>query len=149
MGQGGLYISCGAAATVKNLRKVDVSAVLRLGSRIDAYGELPNTYFVQSIVVNDDKHADISQHIDVMNSFIEMHLTAARNVLVHCGAGISRSGAAIVAYLMFSNRLRFQEAFSMARKAREYIAPNEAFKVQLKQYEGRLDSSGHYGQSDA
>eukprot|EP00927_Polykrikos_kofoidii_P066822 TRINITY_DN62383_c0_g1_i1.p1 TRINITY_DN62383_c0_g1~~TRINITY_DN62383_c0_g1_i1.p1 ORF type:complete len:523 (+),score=70.28 TRINITY_DN62383_c0_g1_i1:72-1640(+) len=143
--RGGLYISGAAAATLRNLDMIRATAVLRLGSRVGAYEPLPDHFSVKMVVINDDEDSDISPHIDSMNGFLEEHLVAQRNVLVHCGAGVSRSGAAVVAYLMLAKTLRFEEALVMAKRTRDYIRPNDAFKLQLELYEARLAEAGHYG----
>ncbi|KAF2762132.1 phosphatases II [Pseudovirgaria hyperparasitica] len=56
-------------------------------------------------------------------------------VLVHCRAGISRSGAVIVAYLMWSRGLTYAAALDLARESRDVITPNEGFVRQLRVWE--------------
>ena len=58
--------------------------------------------------------------------------------LVHCGAGISRSAAVCIGYLMFSQRMRAQEAYTVVERARPCINPNRDFQRQLCDYERKL-----------
>ena len=89
--------------------------------------------------------------------FQEQHLRAGINVLVHCGAGISRAGAAVIAYLMWKQKINYDEvatlqfaclpllhclclcrawmqALEIARTARHWIRPNAGFAKQLQDY---------------
>jgi protein-tyrosine phosphatase len=56
-------------------------------------------------------------------------------VLVHCAAGISRSGAVITGYLMYKKKVTFFEALSLARESRPIIDPNFGFQSQLIAFE--------------
>jgi len=54
-------------------------------------------------------------------------------VLVHCKQGVSRSAAAIMAYLIKRRNKTFEQALEWTRTARACINPNPAFRKQLKQ----------------
>lgn len=57
---------------------------------------------------------------------------------MHCGAGVSRSAAFVIAYLMKMQRLTFHEALNYCRKKRSVVCPNLGFEKQLKLYERSL-----------
>lgn len=59
-------------------------------------------------------------------------------MLIHCKAGISRSGAIVCAYLMWKNKWSFEEALNFSRSKRSKISPNEGFKKQLRLFEKEL-----------
>ncbi|CAD8199920.1 unnamed protein product [Paramecium pentaurelia] len=61
-------------------------------------------------------------------------------VLVHCAAGVSRSAATVIAYLMRKQGMSFQEAFQFARLKRSVVCPNFGFQRQLKQFERELQN---------
>lgn len=54
-------------------------------------------------------------------------------VLVHCNAGVSRSSAVCIAFLMSQHRMNFENAFALVKSKRECIRPNDGFLKQLKQ----------------
>jgi predicted protein tyrosine phosphatase len=56
-------------------------------------------------------------------------------VLVHCMAGISRSATIVIAHLMMSQRLSFDDALRKVRSVRPIVGPNYGFREQLKQLE--------------
>ena len=54
------------------------------------------------------------------------------NILVHCGAGVSRSGAIIIAYLILKCGFNYSKAYTNAISRRHQITPNANFVFQLK-----------------
>ena len=56
-------------------------------------------------------------------------------VLVHCFAGVSRSAAVAIAYLMTADQLSLAKAYDIVRVARACISPNLNFMGQLQKYE--------------
>lgn len=59
-------------------------------------------------------------------------------VLVFCKAGISRSAAICIAYLMQQNSLTMDEAHDYVKSRRTFISPNLNFMRQLHEFDGRL-----------
>jgi len=80
----------------------------------------------------DFPQSDISTLIPNALTFIAQGLAAEEPVFVHCDAGASRSGSVIVAYLMGSRGLNYDEALVAAREARTCIQPNSGFEAQLR-----------------
>lgn len=57
------------------------------------------------------------------------------NVLVHCNAGVSRSGAIVVSYVMKNKGLSYDDALAFLREKRKKVTPNTAFEKQLREWE--------------
>ena len=66
--------------------------------------------------------------------FIKQAIGKGGRVLVHCFAGVSRSAAVVIAYLMQEHGLSVHSAYSLVRSKRPYIKPNEGFHDQLIQF---------------
>ncbi|OAA72209.1 Dual specificity phosphatase, catalytic domain protein [Cordyceps fumosorosea ARSEF 2679] len=68
--------------------------------------------------------------------FIDKHATAGAdsNVLVHCQAGVSRSAAVVVAYLMRRDGMALDDAIEAVRERRR-VRPNANFMDQLRVWE--------------
>lgn len=90
------------------------------------------------IMAKDMYDYDISQHFDESYQFIDKHLKAQRNTLVHCHAGVSRSAAIVTAYLMRKNGWGVDQALAFLRARRPRAKPNSSFMNQLKTYEAQL-----------
>jgi hypothetical protein len=52
-------------------------------------------------------------------------------VLVHCAAGVSRSGSVVIDYVMHALGLDFQAAKTLVRSSRPEVRPNASFERQL------------------
>ncbi|BES88863.1 unnamed protein product [Nesidiocoris tenuis] len=59
-------------------------------------------------------------------------------IYVHCNAGVSRSAAVTIGYLIHDQNLTYTEAYARLKSLRPSIRPNEGFVKQLKLYEKRL-----------
>lgn len=60
------------------------------------------------------------------------------NVLIHCRAGVSRSGMVMIAALMKVNGLTLTEAMHCVQQARPCVQPNSGFMNSLSQYDDML-----------
>ena len=61
-----------------------------------------------------------------------------KRVFVHCRAGISRSSSIVIAYMMYVNKLSYENAKEFVQNKRNVIAPNESFQNQLREFEDIL-----------
>ena len=57
-----------------------------------------------------------------------------KNTLVVCTAGISRSAAIVIAYLIKEHRMPYTMAYNTAKRARVFVNPNVGFERALKKY---------------
>ncbi|NWW91449.1 STYX protein, partial [Rhynochetos jubatus] len=60
---------------------------------------------------------------------------SSRKVLVHGNAGISRSAALVIAYIMETFGVKYRDAFTYVQERRFCINPNAGFVHQLQEYE--------------
>lgn len=74
---------------------------------------------------------------------IEMARRRGYGSVVHCAAGVSRSAALTLAYLLKYTDLSLLEAFRHTRTVRPVIRPNSGFMKQLAAYERKLRGDGH------
>lgn len=92
----------------------DPNDYIRYICLIDEENKLKNRFMNDCL-----KFLKIFNYIDFYKKF--------GNILVHCNAGESRSGAVIVGYLMKKNDLDFYNALLMAKKSRFIIRPSKYF----------------------
>ncbi|CAK9823135.1 Dual specificity protein phosphatase 19 [Anthophora retusa] len=61
-----------------------------------------------------------------------IHKNRDENILVHCNAGVSRSSAIVISYLMALENIPYDDAYNKVKMIRNCIKPNEGFVKQLK-----------------
>ncbi|XP_076837951.1 dual specificity protein phosphatase 14 isoform X2 [Brachyhypopomus gauderio] len=88
------------------------------------------------VAVPDLPSAHLGGHFDRVAARI--HNNRAGGTLVHCAAGMSRSPALIMAYLMKYRGTTLQEAHSWVRRSRPCVCINAGFWEQLLTYEKKL-----------
>ncbi|SCU95721.1 LAMI_0F03466g1_1 [Lachancea mirantina] len=110
------------------------------------------SYTLKNIPVDDDDTTDILQYIDECNRFIDLCLFPDEveldprkvdfrkkpqrgTIYIHCHAGVSRSAAFAVAYLMYRYSLNLKSALYALKRRRPAAQPNDNFMEQLKMYE--------------
>jgi hypothetical protein len=91
-----------------------------------------------AITLADLPSADLTRFFDATFIFIEESLAVGRSVLIHCGAGCSRSPAILAAFLMRRHRLGARTAIESLQSIRSSVCPNEGFWRQLCAFEKTL-----------
>lgn len=91
-----------------------------------------------AITAADLPSTNLTEYFNASFVFIEEALAAKRAVLVHCGAGSSRSATICAAYLMRKRRMSAHAALSALLALRSSVCPNEGFWRQLCAFEKEL-----------
>jgi tetratricopeptide (TPR) repeat protein len=134
----GVFIGSQATASnLEELKKNNITYILNVTSEIPNYFENTENKFVyQREKILDSPTSNIvkGELLDRCIEFIEKAVNEKKNVLVHCQAGISRSGAVIVAYLMKKFNMDYDTALNKARECRSCISPNPSFEKQIKEH---------------
>jgi len=132
----GLYL--GSALDAKN-RKVLVQLGITHIVQVVPFSipDFADEFKYLTIPVLDSTQADLKTHFTSTFTFITEGLQAGR-VLVHCGAGISRSPTVIIAFLMRRESWKYKQAEEYVRKRRTIIEPNDGFVTQLLAFEREL-----------
>lgn len=76
---------------------------------------------------------DLDFYLDDATQFIADHITKGP-VLVHCGAGVSRSAAVVVAYLCRYAGMSYSEALAFVKARRPQVAPADCFAEAVKRW---------------
>ena len=93
--------------------------------------------------VQDNSAQNVINHFMTTNAFIKQSLSEnpQNKVLVHCAAGISRSGAFCAAYMIGEAGLTYDQALAQGQARRQNgsgFHPNSNFKAQLRQFAATL-----------
>lgn len=137
----GLYLGPYSAASRSKLQSLiehGITHIVCVRQDIEANFIKPNfpdkfKYLVLNIA--DTATENIIQHFHKVKTFIDEGLTSGGHVLVHGNAGISRSAALVLAYVMETYELSQTRAYAMVQQRRLCINPNRGFMAQLREYE--------------
>ena len=83
------------------------------------------------IEAQDDDDYDILQHLPLVLEYIEEAKQADGAVLVHCAAGINRSGTLVVAAYMSLTGTKLFDALKRIKAVRSHLIVNDAFRLKL------------------
>ncbi len=119
----------------QRLKFLQITHILTVAVEIDLSEQLtPLNIKYKRINADDYDSFPLSDYFDEMNEFIHDCLLNKGKIIVHCALGVSRSPAAIMAYLIKYKGLTMEEAFKTIKSKREFINPNKGFLDQLKEY---------------
>ena len=85
--------------------------------------------------IADDARALLLPRLPTVITFIEEALERGLGVLVYCTDGVSRSAAIVIAYLMYSKRKTYSEAYSFVKLKRSVAKPSFSLARQLMIFE--------------
>jgi len=127
-----LYIgSQDAAAEEEILMTKGITHIVNVGTGIPNMFEHKFKYFKVDIL--DTPEFDILPFIEPTSNFIDNAIKNEHGkVLVHCNAGVSRSSAILIGYLMKKRNYTYEEALEKTKLARSCICPNFGFAEQLR-----------------
>ncbi|XP_014217629.1 serine/threonine/tyrosine-interacting protein B-like [Copidosoma floridanum] len=145
----GLYLGPYSAACKDKLQTLldcGISHIVCVRQSIEAHFIKPNfpdkfKYLVLDIA--DSKTENIIQHFRLVKRFIDEGLNSGGRVLVHGNAGMSRSAALVLAYLMETFDLTQERAFAIVLKRRFCVNPNSGFIRQLREFEPIYQAQRH------
>ncbi|XP_029165203.1 serine/threonine/tyrosine-interacting protein B-like isoform X2 [Nylanderia fulva] len=95
----------------------------------------PHNFKYLVLDIADTVTESIIQHFKKVKVFIDESLNSNGRVLVHGNAGISRSAALVLAYVMETYGISHMEAYLIVQQRRFCINPNDGFMMQLREYE--------------
>ena len=96
-----------------------------------ADGEASSDKTAFSCAHEDDR--DLDYYLDDAAMFIAEHIEKGC-VLVHCGAGLSRSVSVVIAYLCRYAGMSYSEALSFVKARRHGAAPADCFKLAIERW---------------
>ncbi|EDV20323.1 uncharacterized protein TRIADDRAFT_32133, partial [Trichoplax adhaerens] len=134
----GLYLgpySAAASSKLEVLLQNGITHILCIRQSLEARFVrpcFPDRFSYLILEVADTAEENIIQHFPKVKAFIDDCLQNNGKCLIHDNAGISRSAAFMIAYVMERYNLEFNDAFKLVQKRRFCIGPNDGFIRQLK-----------------
>ncbi|KAI9199553.1 protein-tyrosine phosphatase-like protein [Polychytrium aggregatum] len=127
-----LYLGPQESAHPDHLRSLGIANVVRIGFN---YPSAPPHVRCHDFQLDDLPQARIDKVWSSTNEILEHIRIKKERVLVHCQAGVSRSVAVVLAYLMRCQKRRLREAYEQVYRARPIASPNPGFWNFLENYE--------------
>ena len=118
------------AHDMETLKKHGVTHILNVATGVE--NMFPQEFVYQTQEMRDLPEFPIFHDFDKAISFIDQCKKLNGRVLVHCNAGISRSAAIVMAYLIQNEGMNVNDAFSYLRSKRPATCPNPGFLIQLE-----------------
>lgn len=148
--EGKLLIGDVHSLNLEILQRENVKAIVSCSKECDCrskLGEYAKEVRIFQINIRDTPADNIGKYFDDAFSFIQRGRKEGA-VLVQCMAGISRSSAIILAYMMRRLGVSLDNALTYLKQKRPKINPNEGFMNQLRLYEKDLGVANSKKQID-
>lgn len=131
-----LFLGNYAAALNKNiLLENNIKFILIASNNMEMLFKEDLGIEYKKIPINDSKKTNISKYFKESNDFIDNALSSNKgNILIHCGAGASRSVSLLIAFMIYKFSYTFDQSLEIIQKIRNVANPNDGFKRQLEDY---------------
>ncbi|EDO33587.1 predicted protein [Nematostella vectensis] len=130
--------SAAMKSKLEHLKSQGITHIVCIRQNIEANfvkPNFPNDFLYLVLDVADTTTENIIRYFPQVKAFVDDCVSKGGKVLVHGNAGISRSAALMIAYIMETYGLAYREAFLFVQQRRFCINPNEGFTQQLMEYE--------------
>lgn len=130
--------SADAAMDGELLQKMEVTHVLTVAPMPDYKPPIAHAKHV-CLNILDLPETELARYFDKAFAFLDDAVATNGRALVHCNAGVSRSAAITLAYIMRTQTISYDAAWNLVKEKRPSINPNIGFIIQLKNYEKQLN----------
>lgn len=125
------------AKSLETLNKLGITHIINVSKDVPCYYEDVFQYF--RVPIDDTLTENVCLYLKDAIHFILKAKDDAK-IFVHCAAGISRSPAIVIGYVMWKQKTSFDDAFLIVHAHRSVIDPNFAFCSQLTMQQGQIHS---------
>ncbi|KAJ8251084.1 hypothetical protein GJAV_G00217070 [Gymnothorax javanicus] len=143
-----LYLGAESDVTQDCLSSQGISYVLSVSRCCPQPSFLPQSQYFR-IPIDDSLRDELLPWIPEALQFIDGAVSLGCSVLVHCAAGISRSPALTVAYVMYRLGMDLDDAYRFVKERRPTISPNFNFLGQLQCFQGTLTQKSYSANQNA
>jgi len=130
--------ACAAKNKLESLKAAGITHVICIRHVMESNiikPNFPDQLKYQVLDIADNVEQNIIIHLPHTRAFIEEALQVEGKVLIHGNAGISRSAAIVIGYVMEQYGVSYKQAFQYVQHKRFCINPNVHFENQLIEYE--------------
>lgn len=121
------------ASNMDMMKSLGVTHVLNVAQQVPNY--FPDRFIYKKIPLLDAPTVRIVDAVPASSAYLRYVEAKGGRVILHCVAGVSRSVALLVMYLIAVHGQELRYAYEFILNKRPYIAPNEGFKLQMAMFE--------------
>ncbi|CAF0787480.1 unnamed protein product [Didymodactylos carnosus] len=135
----GLYIgSKQDAQNIQRLENEQITHIINVTQHLPCYWKNSSDLIYYHLPADDSNKQNLIDYFDKVYNFILDAIENNKKVLVHCQAGISRSPAIVIGFLMKYSNMSMNDAYDLVKRKRSIVSPNFGFLGQLLEYEKKL-----------
>ena len=123
-----------SALNISYLKKEGIKKILTIADSPPEINDEKSFFIKKMVKVADFPNRNIIKYFGECLNF----MNGEEKTLVHCRIGTSRSATIVIAYLMWKQNMKYEEAYNYVKDKRKRIGPNSGFKEQLKIFENLL-----------
>ena len=123
-----------SALNINNLKKEGIKKILTIADSPPEINDEKSFFIKKMVKVADFPNRNIIKYFGECLNF----MNGEEKTLVHCRIGTSRSATIVIAYLMWKQNIKYEEAYNYVKNKRKRIGPNSGFKEKLKIFENLL-----------
>ena len=110
-----------------------ITHILNCGVGLKNFYEQEKKFKYHYIPLYDSENQKVGKYLDDSNKFIEEGCSNGNKILIHCGAGMSRSVTMLYMYLLIKKGYTLTQARQIVKTKRKCARPNDGFRKQLEQ----------------
>ncbi len=126
-----IYIGPIDSVEPEKLKQIGITNIVICGNNLKNSNH--KDFSCLELLIDDCLEQDLTEYIKLVNKYID-NIGQNKKVLIHCYSGISRSGSILIAYIMYKNKISYEQAYQFVKSRYEPIFPNENFQAQLKSF---------------
>ena len=113
--------------------KEGITHILNFGNGLKNFYEKDNIFKYLYIPLYDSESKKLEKYLEKSNNFIKEGSENNNKILIHCGAGMSRSVTLCLMYMIMEKKYKFSEAYKIIKEKRKCAIPNSGFRKLLEQ----------------
>ena len=91
----------------------------------------PDNFEYHPLEFGDCPTVELASHVKRGIETIKKAHSEGKTCFIHCAAGVSRSASIVIAYVMVTKGLNFEEALKYVQERRPCVDPNDGFRAYL------------------
>ena len=113
--------------------KEGITHILNCGNGLKNFYENDNIFKYLYIPLYDSESQKLEKYLEKSNNFIKEGSENGNKILIHCGAGMSRSITLCLMYMIIEKKYKFSDAYKIVKEKRKCAVPNSGFRKLLEQ----------------